>query len=179
MKRLARVIAFLVIFLQTGLLCAQVKPPSDRAALINEIVNRSRLLEDAHFRVPRSVWRRFVIDEAKGPASAPVSHIVLRGDYSLKTDAKGDASIDVEIHLLVFDARRSGPIAVLSDSLVWSKITLGDDPFRPAAKGKWLVFQPPKPGSYVIRARGLVEGFKPAGGSFALPIARGVRTSVA
>ncbi|MDP6637472.1 MAG: hypothetical protein QGG42_21445 [Phycisphaerae bacterium] len=175
MKRLARVIAFLAIAAQGGILCAQES--SDRTALIREIINRSRLLEDAHFRLPRSVWRRFVIDQAKGSDYAPVSHIISRGVYRLKADAKGSASIEAEIHLLVLDSRQARAVAVLSNIPAWSDITLDGAAFAPAAKGKWLVFQPEKPGSYVIRARSPIEGFKAFGGTFTLPIVRTVLTS--
>ncbi|MDP7288746.1 MAG: hypothetical protein QGH94_12210 [Phycisphaerae bacterium] len=178
MKRLARVIAFLIISAQTGFLCAQPLNPADRAALVDEIVNRSRLLEDAHFRLPRSVWRQFVLDEAGGSAPAPVSHICSRGVYRLKADENGAASIEAEIHLLVFDPRRSGPIAVLPTSLAWSKITLDGQQFEPAVLRKRLVFQADKPGSYVIRASAGLEEFKAFGGTLTLPITRTVQTTV-
>ena len=179
MKRLAPVIALLlVISAQSGSLCAQ--GPADRAALIREIVNRSRLLEDAHFRVPRWVWQRFVVDEATGgTAPSGVSCIRSRGAYRLKIDAKGAGSITAEIHLLVFDARRTGALAVLPTSLAWSEIKLGAAPFKPATKGKWLVFQAAEPGHLVIRARAELKGFKAAGGTFTLPIIRTVQTAAA
>ena len=168
--------AFLIVAAQAGVLCA--REPGDRGALIREIINRSRLLEDAYFRLPRSVWQRFVVDEAKGAAPAPVSSIRSRGVYRLKTDGKGGAEIEAEIHLLVFDARLAGPIAVLPDSLAWSEITLAAAPIKPATRGKWLVFQSAEPGSYVIRARGELKGFKASGGTFTLPIIRTIQTAV-
>ena len=182
MKRLALVMAFLVLPAQTEFICAQ--EPADRAALIREIINRSRLLEDAYFRLPRSVWQRFVVDEASGAAPAPVSCIRSQSIYRLKIDGKGGASIAAEIHLQVFDARRAGALAVLPNSLAWSEISLavGDakaDPFKPATVGKWLVCKPAAPGHHVIRASAELKGFKASGGTFTLPTIRTVQTAVA
>jgi len=182
MKRLALVMAFLILSAQTEFLCAQ--DPADRSALIREIINRSRLLEDAYFRLPRSVWQRFVVDQARGAAPAPVSCIRSQSTYRLKIDGKGGASIAAEIHLLIFDARRAGALAVLPNSLAWSEINLavGDakaDPFKPATVGKWLVCKTAAPGHHVIRASAELKGFKASGGTFTLPTIRAVQTAVA
>ncbi|MDP6543681.1 MAG: hypothetical protein QGH60_06775 [Phycisphaerae bacterium] len=181
MKRLACAIGFVVIVAHTGVLYAQ--DSADRGALIREMINRSRLLEDAHFRLPRSVWQRFVVDEARGTSPAPVSCIRPRGIYRLKIDGKGGAIIEAEIHLLIFDTRGAGALAVLPNSLAWSEITLavGDAkaaPLKPATVGKWLVCKATEPGHHVIRARAEVEGFKVSGGTFTLPTIQTVQTAV-
>ncbi|MBT3202136.1 MAG: hypothetical protein HN350_19710, partial [Phycisphaerales bacterium] len=176
MQRLARVMAFLALVVHAGICYAQ--GPPDRRALVNEILNRSRLLEDAYFRIPRSVWHQFVIDESKGPDPAPVSHICSRGVYRIQADAKGAAGLDAEIRLLVLDARSAGSINVLPAPIAWSKTTLNGAPLLMAPKGKWLVFTPVKPGLYVIRARAAIKGFKSFGGSLEAPIIRTVQTEV-
>jgi len=164
------------------MLCAQ---SDDRRALIQEIVNRSRLLEDAYFRLPRSVWKQFVLDQAAAEgkaAQSPVPCIRSQGVYRLKIAGDGAASLDVEIHLHVLDPRAAGAVAVLTDSLAWSQIQLsvggeGAKPFEPVTRGKWLVCSPKQPGRHVIRASSELKGFKASGGSFALPIIRTVQTT--
>ena len=181
MKRLAPLIAFLVISAHAGSLCAQ--DAGDRDALIRKIINRSRLLEDVHFRLPRSVWRRFVLDSAKDDDPAPIPCIPSRGEYRLTISGDGQAALETEIHLHVLD-HRSGAIAVLPNSLAWSKITLavGDGKpagFKPATKGKWLVMQASKPGLHIIRASASLKGYEASGGTLILPIIRTVQTAAA
>ena len=123
-KRLALTIACLVIFVSQGMLCAQ---NDDRSALIREIINRSRLLEDAYFRLPRSVWKQFVLDQAAAEGKAAKSSVPCirsQGIYRLKIARDGAESLDVEIHLQVLDHRAARAVAVLTDSLAWSKIQM-------------------------------------------------------
>ena len=49
-------------------LCAE---PPDRAAVVRELLSRSRLLEDIHFRVPVAVWERYAREKEAGLATVP------------------------------------------------------------------------------------------------------------
>ena len=91
-------------------LCAD---PADRRAIVEEMLKRSRLLEDAHFQVPRRLYRQFLRDTRPGrepqAPPAPVPMIAEEALYRLSVPAAGaDAKpvLTATLRLAIFDPSR-------------------------------------------------------------------------
>ena len=170
------VFAFLLTITAAGTLSAQ---PPDRGKMVQALLERSRLLEDAAFRVPRSLYTRFVRETVEGPQRAPAPPVVCireLGDYHLQLPAGPDAKLVATVRLRVLSALRSRDFRVLTDALSWKDVRVNGQPVSlPAVKG-WLRFTPDAAGVYVITAETTLPVAKWKNRRIRLRVARTVRT---
>ncbi|HUU43182.1 MAG TPA: hypothetical protein VMX57_05350, partial [Planctomycetota bacterium] len=130
--------------------------PVNRDALIRALLDRSRLLQDAHFELPLDVYRRYLREVVEGEP-LPVSHIVSEGRWHVTLPATGDAKLTATLRLVVFDPVKARAIPLLSEKLVWKDVRLDGQPVKPVVKDGWLCFSPPKAGEVVITAEAVLE----------------------
>ena len=165
----------------------ETKNSDDARAVIDALLKRSRLLEDVHFRIPRSVWRRYVLARAGGPADRapkpPAACIRPVGTYRLSVSGDGRVALAVEVHLHVFDARGARNPAVLPANFAWSDVraAVGDEnpaPVELATVNRWLRYTPAAPGRHVISARVELKRLSGRSGTLKLSVPVTARTRV-
>ena len=156
----------------------------DARAIIDAMLKRSRLLEDVHFRIPRSVWERYVLARAADrPPKPPTACIRSMGTYRLSVSGDGQVALAAELHLHVFDARSARNLAVLPANFAWSDVRLavGDEkpaPVELATVNRWLRYTPAGPGRHVISARVELKRLSGRSGTLKLSVPVTVRTQV-
>ncbi|MFH1732443.1 MAG: hypothetical protein ABIF82_12450, partial [Planctomycetota bacterium] len=108
--------------------------------------------------VPISVVREFVKSGLAGPERArpPVAHIIENQTHNLTIN--GDAAqLDVTLRLTVLDIVPPGRIALLPRDVAFREMRIDGEPHKPTPLGRWLWWEPPKPGTYTITARAALE----------------------
>lgn len=109
-------------------------PDGTHAALVKALLERSRVLQDSHFRIPADLYRQFLLDtQAGGTAQrpCPVAFALDSGRYHMEVAADGAARLTAEIELRVFDpagVRRQGPLPLLGADLAWQDIQVNGKP---------------------------------------------------
>lgn len=150
-----------------------------REAVIRELIARSRLLEDAHFRVARPVWEQYVREAIRPPEVVPpVPMIAEEGVYTLTVASDRKPLLEVALRLHVLDPDRCGSVPVLSAALAWDEVLVGGEAATLATKDGWLRFGAPTAGEHVISARIALREAPATGRSLDLAIPRTVRTLV-
>ena len=152
-----------------------------REAVVREMLERSRLLEDVQFKVPLPLWRRYVRETAAGaPARvpAPVPMIAEEGLYQLTVGADQAARLAVRLRLRVFDPHGFASAAVLSTRRAWEDVKVDGQPADLLMLDGWLRFVAVEPGLHEITASAPLKAGTDYGGSFELRIPRTVRTQV-
>ncbi|MFP4057096.1 MAG: tetratricopeptide repeat protein [Candidatus Brocadiia bacterium] len=152
----------------------------DREAIIQALLERSRLLEDIQVSVPLRLYRRYVRASLRPQAGrpAPVALVVARGTYSLEVPADLEPRLTAELRLRVFHPQQCAATPVLSGDLAWEGIEVNGQPARLATEDGWLRFSPEEPGDYLVVARAWLPKARPQGGSLRLAIPRGLRTAL-
>ena len=161
--------------------CADVPEPVDREAIIQEMLDRSRLLEDAQFRVARSVYERYV-REALEPAKArpaPVAMIADEGVYALSLPADRKPLLAATLRLHVFNPEQCASVPVLSAAWAWEDVQVNGQPARLASDKGWLRLSATAAGPHVVTARVALREATASGGALRLDVPRTVRTLVA
>ncbi len=162
---------------------AGVPDGPDREAVVREMLERSRLLEDAKFRVARSVYEQYV-REALQPARAlpaPVPMVAEEGRYVLRIPADRKLALEASLLFRVLDPERCAKVRVLPAGWVWEEVKVNGAVVKLAteeAAGGWLWFSPTAPGEYRIEARSPQPKVPAAGVYFDLPVAATVQTLV-
>jgi len=162
---------------------AGVPDGPDREAVVREMLERSRLLEDARFRVARSLYERYVREALQPgrPMPAPVPMVAEEGRYLLRIPADRKLVIEAALRFRVLDPERCPKVRVLPAGWVWEEARVNGAPVKLAteeAAGGWLWFSPTAPGEYRIEARSPQPEVPPAGTGFDLPVAATVQTLV-
>ncbi len=148
-----------------------------RAAVVREMLDQSRLLDDAAFTIPLDYWKEFLRDQAEAHGVAqppPVPLIAEAGEYHLSAPAGQSPVLQVTVRLHVFR-----PYLCANSPVLWAKAPGGWDAVAvngkpatlPEADG-WLRFSPTASGDFVITA---TSGLKDSR-SVNLSIPRTVRT---
>ena len=152
----------------------------DREAMVRALLERSRLLQDTNFRVPRSVYEQYVRESLQpaGVEAAPVPLIPEEGVYALSLPADRKPLLVATLRLRVFDAERCGALPVLSAAWAWEDLRLNGQPAELATLKGWLCFAPPGPGEYLLAARLPLKEVGVDGGSLDIAIPETVRTLV-
>ncbi|MBS3820767.1 MAG: hypothetical protein KGY81_03290 [Phycisphaerae bacterium] len=131
---------------------------ANRPPWVRALLQRSRLLKNVHFQVPRGVYREFRRQQLDPSPSGPVGYIPAAATYELTIDSQGRTSADVTLTINVLDGHDAGSIAVLSDKLVWKDLTVrtAGGPARPidlATADGFLQYQPDREGVVELKAR--------------------------
>jgi hypothetical protein len=184
--RRAIIVAVLAIS-WAGELCAQTAPAApaepQRRRIVQALMDRSRLLEDVCFTVPRSVWSAYLRD---GPLRAlpPVGCVSELGAYRLTVSADGTIALTTEVQLNVLDSPTAGQTGVLSGAVAWSDVRLarraGDKGVQidmPLRDG-FLRYSPTQEGLHTILARAELGKLAGAAGTIELSVPQTVRTLV-
>ena len=150
----------------------------DRRDVVDRLLARSRLLDDVHFSIPRSIWERYIRETAKGLVEKPpVALIAEKGLYHLTVPSDADASVlAVTLVLHCFEPSACAGTAVLSAKQIWEDVRVNDKPASLPIVDGWLSFSPPKPGSFIITARCTPKRFGTDGRDVTLPTLPTVRT---
>jgi len=151
----------------------------DRRAVVNEMIERSRLLEDAYFTVPNELYRRYVLEtSAAATAVPPVAIIPEQGVYHLHVSDKRKITLSVRFDVVVLDPAKAPAIGVLAEKIAWRKVKIdGKDARLPVVKGL-LTFTPQEPGRHVLTAEAPLGKLGLDGRELRLAIPRTVRTLV-
>ena len=158
--------------------------PSSDMEVVEALLKQSRLLENVHFRVPRSLWVRYFrsVTGPQQPSAAPVDVIPEKGLYRLAVEAGGTVALEAEVHLRVFKPNAAANRAVLTDDVAWTDVRVARNGEKPApidlvrSEG-WMRYSPATAGMHVIHARAKLSGRH--GEGLPLPVGRTVRTLVA
>jgi tetratricopeptide (TPR) repeat protein len=161
----------------TVAVCAE---QAERAAVVQELLARSRLLEDIHFRVPRALWEQYLQEtfQPQKGLPAPVAAVPEEGVYSLALPASRKPLLTATLRLRVLDPERSGNLPVFSAAWAWEDIQVNGQPAKLATVDGWLRLSPAAPGECVVTGRLPLREATPAGGSLRLEIPQLVRTFV-
>ncbi|HPD17503.1 MAG TPA: hypothetical protein PLE19_21410 [Planctomycetota bacterium] len=152
---------------------------AEREALVRELIARSRLLEDAHFRVARPVWEQYVRETVEPPRRVPpVPVIAVEGVYALTVPADRKPLLEVTLRLQVLDAERCSNVPALTSALAWDEVLVGGRPATLATQGAWLCYTPAQAGEHVVSARIALRESTASGRSLTLSIPRSVATRV-
>lgn len=147
-----RIVILVVIGVLAAVSGTSAEKP-DRDAVVRALIERSRLLEDAHFEVPLRLWKRYLVETLPGYVEpAPVTYILEEARYHLTLSAVGDMILTVRLRLQVFGAAKCRNLPILSDRLVWKDVKLNGKPLSPATNWGWHRFTPTGAGEYVITA---------------------------
>ncbi len=153
----------------------------DRDAVVRSMLDRSRLLEDAHFRVPVELWRQYrqaIGDEADRPDAVPVHMVAAEGVYAITETSTTSSSLTATVRLTVFDAIRCRNTPVLSAERTWEKVSVNGEPAKLAVVNGYLVFSPDEQGEYIITATAPLKSLSAYASGFTLSVSRTVRTLV-
>ncbi|HUU59080.1 MAG TPA: hypothetical protein VMZ50_06020, partial [Phycisphaerae bacterium] len=158
-------------------LCAE---PPDRAAVVRELLSRSRLLEDIHFRVPVAVWERYAREKEAGLATVPppAAMIADKGVYHLRVPAERKPTLAVTLAFQVLSPDKVRNLPVLADDYAWEKVTVDGRPAALPTMDRFLRYSPAAPGRHVVRAEAALRKVGRGGGEVALRIPRTVQTHV-
>jgi len=154
---------------------------ADREAVIRALQQRSRLLEDVHFRIPIAVYRNYVRSQLGAPEPAhpaPVAWVAEGARYRLTLDANDTPVLAATLRLRVFQPRQARNVRALTAGLAWQQITVNGRPARPAVRKGWLCFTPGAAGPCVVAARVPLKRGDAYGHRLALDIIRTLRTSL-
>ena len=114
----------MLVWAATLSLCAE---PIDRDALIRQMID-SRLLENAHFQVPVSVYQQYVREALlpAEPAPAPVGAIVEEAQFhiSVPPEAQGKPLLKLTLRMRVFDPARVKQWPIFPPGVSWDKMTV-------------------------------------------------------
>lgn len=177
MRRRLPFLAALYLLATAGF-CAE---PVAREAVVQSLLDRSRLLDDVHFRVVRSVYEGFVRATLRPQAGipAPVPLIAAEGVYALAVPATRQPVLSATLRYRVFEPERCVGTPVLSTALAWENVRLDGQPADlPAEKG-WLRLPALAAGPHEITATSTLREAPPSGAGLDLAIARTVRSVVA
>ena len=147
----------------------------DRAAIVRALIERSQLLEDTRFTVPRAVWQQYLREQGEAEP-APVGLIAAEGRYELAIAADHTATLTATVRLRVFDPGRCAGTRVLSAEWAWGDLRLNGERVELPIEGGWLSFSPAKAGLHVVTARADVPMASAAGGAVHIAIPRTVQT---
>ncbi|MBS3735524.1 MAG: hypothetical protein KGY99_11500, partial [Phycisphaerae bacterium] len=161
---------------------ASAAAPS-RQEIIDALIRRSRLLGDARFAIPHSLYARYVrATHGPGePAPPPVGVIAERGRYAITADAEApDAAVELSVRLRVrvLDPGAGRDLAVLTEALRWREVAVNGEASDLGADEGWYRFTPPEAGVYEITARAALVDCGPQRGRAEWAIPRTVRTLV-
>jgi len=158
-------------------LCAE---PPDRAAVVRELLSRSRLLEDIHFRVPVAVWERYAREKEAGLATVPppAAMIADKGVYHLRVPAERKPTLAVTLAFQVLSPDKVRNLPVLDGAYAWEKVTVDGRPAALPTMDRFLRYSPAAPGRHVVRAEAALRKVGRGGGEVALRIPRTVQTHV-
>ena len=168
-----------ILFLAVG--AAAWAGAVDREAVVREMLDRSRLLEDVHFKVPLPLWRRYIEETVAGAAAAPQAPVPLIPEeavYHLTVAEDGAATLAVRLRLRVFDPRRVTSAPVLSTSRAWQDVRVNGQPTDLLLVGTWLRVVADAAGTYEVAATTSLAAGNTYGGSCELAIPPTVRTLV-
>ena len=131
-----------------------VPDETTRAGVVREMLNQSRLLENAQFTIPLDYWKDFLRDQALAHGVVqppPVPLIVEAGEYRLLAPAGQPPVLRATVRLHVFYISYTSP----NTPVLWAKAPGGWDAV--AVNGKpavlpesdgWLRFSPAESGDY-------------------------------
>ena len=164
---------------------ADRQPRADRREIIEALLERSRLLENVHFRVPQSLWidyQRFLLGPPAGPGAAPVDCISAKGIYRLAVAKDRAVTLEAEIHLRVFRPAKLRPLGVLTAEVAWTDVRAAVNGRKPqpvalASSDRWMRYTPEAVGTHVVSARAKLD--TQIAGKLSLPIPRTAQTLVA
>ena len=151
----------------------------DREAVVREMLARSRLLEDAQFRVPIPLWRKYIAETAAGDVGKPPTPVPLiaeEGRYELTVGADNAVTLSATVRLHIFDPHGFGSVAVLTAALAWEDVEVNGQPAELANVDGWLRFAPAEAGPVEITARVPLKAGESHGGRLQVAIPRTVRT---
>jgi len=151
-----------------------------REAIIQELLQRSRLLEDAHFRVARPLYEQYVRESLQPAAAlrAPVAVIAEEGLYALSLPADRKPALSVTLRLRAFIPEQCVSLPVLSAAWAWEDVRVNGQPAKLATDKGWLRLAADAAGEYRVSARLTLREVTTAGGSLALDVPSTVRTLV-
>jgi hypothetical protein len=147
-----------------------------RRKIVEELLERSRLLQDIHFRVPRGLWVHWLRERAGDAAlPPPVACTPHRGLYGLTIDADGQVTLSARVELWFFHTKGVGDWPVLSDRFAWDELSVrvgeGDPtPARLGVQDGFLRYAPTQPGLHVITARAVLPPMRRGSGELTLPV---------
>jgi len=148
----------------------------DRDAIIRALIERSQLLEDTHFAVPKTLWKEYIRDTVKNEP-LPVGFILAEGQYSVfLPEDPADAKLSVRLSLHVFDPERCRKIPMLPERLVWRDVLLNGKPVKAVVSKEWLCFTFTEPGEYVLAAEASLARGDVVERPLVLDVPRSVRT---
>ena len=150
----------------------------DRRTVIREMLDRSRLLEDAHFTVPVELYLRYARQRAAPPAAPPppVPVIAEEGAYHLRISDGREVRLAARLRLIVLDRAGAVSIDVLSHDPPWEEVKVNGAAARLPIVDGFLLFAPDKPGIYEITAEAPLGKLAPEGRQLRVAIAKTVRT---
>lgn len=157
MRRIVRLCCFVAF----AAVCATVAPgadvPSDRSsadrgAVVQAMLDRSRLLADVHFTIPTTLWEMYVRESAAGEAP-PLPAVSAEAVYAIELSAEAQAELTATVRYQVLDPASAGAIPALSAEYAWEDVRVnGEAADLPTADG-WLQLVPTEPGEYIVEAR--------------------------
>lgn len=137
----------------------QVAAPDEatRAGVVREMLDQSRLLEDAKFTIPLDYWEEYLREQAESHGEAqpaPVALVAEAGVYELSAPAGKPPVLRATVRLHIFRAKACANTAVLWARAPggWEAVAVnGQTTALPEVDG-WLRFSPAEPGDYVVTA---------------------------
>lgn len=154
---------------------------ADREAVVQALLERSRLLDDAHFTVPVSLWRQYIRDTSTDTpegAPAPVSMVPGQAVYALTVPADGLPTLLATQRLRVFHPEKCANVPLFPADLAWEELTVDGQPAKLATSDGWVRFSPDDAGQFVIAAKVALKEGTAHGGRVRMKIPRTVRTLV-
>ena len=136
-------------------------PQPDRAAMVQAMLDRSRLLDDVHFTVPIHTWRDYLRarDEAAGIVEPPpVASILSEAEYHVTIQADSSAILVATLRWHIFKPAECRNLPVLTAGMAWTKVTLNGQAAELATVDGWLRFTPTEPGPVVLSAEVPLKG---------------------
>jgi len=164
--------ALLVAILVPALMAAAIPGDggagADHAAMVQALLDRSRLLEEVRFTIPTDLWTQYLLESDEFAVAAPpiaAGMIISHGRYEIAADARGAARLTATIRIHVFspDPCRNTPL--LDAAMAWESVTVDEQPATPPTVDGWVRFSPERIGEYVIIATAPIRRAAGEGGS--------------
>ena len=168
--------AALILLSSAGVaLCAE---PIDRRAVVNELLKRSRLLDDVRFRVPLNLWKKRVRHTLLGIPDVtppPVPMIAEEALYEINVGKFPTTTLKATLRLTVFLPYACRNTPAFSAERAWDTVTVNGKAAKLATVDGFLRFSPAMPGEYVLVATSPLIFYD----DLKLAVPRTVRTLVA
>ncbi len=98
---------------------ASFPQPSEQNAAMVAAIQRGRLLENARFEVPISLYLGYLRSKDQPVLTAPVPYILQEGIWGLTVGADNKPALTARIQVQVFDPRGARNLPLLDTRIAW------------------------------------------------------------